>query len=309
VQPQLVESSDRASMTAQAAAAAREQLQTARGTIAARLKQRADIEQRLPPAPVRTGERARLVTHLEVTEAAAVTAEGLARALATQAPEDSDLARLAADRVAADRALQRYKGEVQELERAIERIEGELEEGLKTGGARKRKELEGELELAEAEVLRIEEDLAALRLLADELGRIEQEQRDKFLQPVTARLEPYLGSLFPSARIGFGSQFELTTLERSGAIEPIAKLSGGTQEQIAVLVRLAFARLMAEAGNAAPVILDDALVYSDDERIERLFSVLQEAGQCHQVIVLTCRSRTFARLGGAQLQLTPWKAA
>jgi uncharacterized protein YhaN len=91
-------------------------------------------------------------------------------------------------------------------------------------------------------------------------------------------------------------------LTRTGS-EDFDRLSGGTREQIAVLVRLAMAALLAERGRAAPVILDDALVYCDDERIEQMFIALNRAGQNQQVIVLTCRARAFQTLGGRPLRL------
>ena len=43
------------------------------------------------------------------------------------------------------------------------------------------------------------------------------------------------------------------------------------------------------------VVLDDALVYSDDDRFARVFSALREASTHHQVIILTCRA---AQAGG-----------
>ncbi len=73
-----------------------------------------------------------------------------------------------------------------------------------------------------------------------------------------------------------------------------------------MLVRLAFARLLADAGQPTPLILDDALVYSDDSRIEALFKALRHAAEAHQVIIFTCRSRTFEQLGGTRLSLGPW---
>jgi uncharacterized protein YhaN len=86
-------------------------------------------------------------------------------------------------------------------------------------------------------------------------------------------------------------------------------LSGGTREQIAVLARLAFARLLARHGRDLPVVLDDALVFSDDTRIERMFTALTMAGGETQILVLTCRERTFHRLGGTELRLVPWPAS
>ena len=72
-----------------------------------------------------------------------------------------------------------------------------------------------------------------------------------------------------------------------------------------MLVRLGFARLLSDRGRPLPLILDDALVYSDDERIERVFHALNEAACHHQVIALSCRVRSFHSLGGQQLRIEP----
>ena len=80
-------------------------------------------------------------------------------------------------------------------------------------------------------------------------------------------------------------------------------LSGGTQEQIAVLVRLAMGTMLAERGGNVPIILDDALVYCDDDRINLMFDALSRAGKHQQIIVLTCRLRSFASLGGHTLRV------
>ena len=77
----------------------------------------------------------------------------------------------------------------------------------------------------------------------------------------------------------------------------------GTQEQIAILVRLAFAEMLVEQGHPATVILDDALVFSDDDRMSRMFDILTLAARNVQVLVLTCREQLFETLGGRQLSL------
>ena len=85
--------------------------------------------------------------------------------------------------------------------------------------------------------------------------------------------------------------------------ENFERLSGGTQEQIAVLVRLAMGALLAERGGNVPIILDDALVCFDDERINMMFDALSRAAKHQQIIVLTCRLRSFAPLGGNTLRV------
>ena len=62
--------------------------------------------------------------------------------------------------------------------------------------------------------------------------------------------------------------------------------------------------MIAEKGHDVPIILDDALVFSDDARIEQMFDAINRAGRNQQVIVLTCRARSFASLGGNQLRIT-----
>ena len=79
------------------------------------------------------------------------------------------------------------------------------------------------------------------------------------------------------------------------------------REQLAILTRLAFARLLAKSGNPVPVILDDALVYSDDVRIERMFDALHRQANDLQILVFSCRQRAFERLGGNSLNMIEWK--
>jgi len=70
-----------------------------------------------------------------------------------------------------------------------------------------------------------------------------------------------------------------------------------------VLARLAFAEMLIDQGKPAMVILDDALAYSDPERMERMFDVLAQAAAKMQILILTCREDLFARLGGTEIKL------
>ena len=59
------------------------------------------------------------------------------------------------------------------------------------------------------------------------------------------------------------------------------------------------------AGTAAPVILDDAIVYTDDDRIERMFHALTRQAHDLQIIVFSCRQKAFRDLGGHGLDIVP----
>ncbi len=149
-------------------------------------------------------------------------------------------------------------------------------------------------------------EVAVLRELASTLEAARNEARDRYFEPVLAELRPLLRILWPDAELRFDGESLLpTALVRDGREEPLSILSGGTQEQIALLVRLAFARLLAAKGRHAPIIFDDALVYTDDDRIEKMFDALHAQAAGQQIIVLSCRQRAFRDLGGTTLHLAP----
>ena len=141
-------------------------------------------------------------------------------------------------------------------------------------------------------------DAQVLTLVLATLEAAERETKERYLEPVVRRVTPYLRGLFPGAEIRCDDALRITGLLRDGSgLQDFDRLSDGTQEQLAVLARLAFAELLIDQGKPAMVILDDALAYSDDERIERMFDILSQAAARTQILVLTCREDLFARLG------------
>lgn len=163
-----------------------------------------------------------------------------------------------------------------------------------------------ELVATNMRVAAFDADVRALRLLGDTVRSQQAEIREQYFAPVMRELQPLLGQVLTDSELVLGDGFVPSHLRRNGREEPCESLSGGTREQIAILTRLAFARMMARKGRAMPVILDDAIVYSDDERIERMFTALTMAARDVQMIVLTCRQRAFDGLGGNVLVAQPW---
>ena len=64
--------------------------------------------------------------------------------------------------------------------------------------------------------------------------------------------------------------------------------SDGTVDQLYLALRLAVAE---ELTPGAPLILDDALVRFDDDRLKEAMEVLKEAAENKQVILFTCQQR------------------
>ena len=56
-------------------------------------------------------------------------------------------------------------------------------------------------------------------------------------------------------------------------------------------------------GVAAPIILDDALVYSDNTRFSDTLLALSLAAKRHQIIILTCHEDRYLKLGAPTVHL------
>lgn len=194
-----------------------------------------------------------------------------------------------------DSERNRLHGETKYLIGQIEMFEGT---GIDEDIENKRRELE----TAQAQYKQMEQEVAILDLLIKTLGEAEDEAKEKFLSPVLTRIKPYLGMLFPGADLGMDENLEIVEIKRQYG-ESFDNLSIGTQEQIAVLVRLTFAAMLVEQGKPATVILDDALVFSDEGRMETMFDILSDISRTVQIIILTCRKSLFEGLGGNVLSL------
>lgn len=230
--------------------------------------------------------------------------------------QESTITDLQAQRT--DETLPQLEARVARLERAVQDRRdkrGNLKE--KIAGLRSHVEaLEGagldeaiqqkarELELLDEARRRSKREVQVLSLLLSTLHTAEQEAKERYLSPVLNRVRPYLQLLFPSAEITIDEDLRIIGVVReAGYEEAFHHLSMGTQEQIAVLVRLAFAEMLVEQSHPATVILDDALVFSDDRRMSRMFDILNLAARNVQVIIFTCREQLFEELGGRQLSL------
>ena len=205
-----------------------------------------------------------------------------------------------------DRALEDRRGKRANLKERIAGLKSHVEAAEGAGLDEAIEQKARELELTEEEKGRQDREVQVLSLLLSTLRGAEQEAKEQYLSPVLRRVQPYLQLLFPGAEIRIDENLHITGVVReAGYEEAFNHLSMGTQEQIAVLVRLAFAEMLVEQGYPATVILDDALVFSDDRRMGRIFDILNMAARNVQVIVFTCREQLFEGLGGRQLSLEP----
>ena len=84
-------------------------------------------------------------------------------------------------------------------------------------------------------------------------------------------------------------------VQRPAAI--ISELSVGAREQMGVVARLAYADLLKEANKPTLLILDDALVHTDEERLGQMKRVLYDAATRHQILILSYHPQAWRDLG------------
>jgi len=186
-------------------------------------------------------------------------------------------------------------------------LDGKLSSRTADGIEEQLTEVQGQLNAAGRKLDNVELQFRALTRLRDALGAAHGQMREAYFEPVNAELRPLLHRVLGGEALGFDEEsYAPNKLTREGREEDLDVLSGGTREQIAILTRLAFAKLLARRGAAPPVILDDALIFSDDDRIIEMFNVLEAQTAELQIIVFTCRQRAFAEMGGNRLRLTAW---
>lgn len=191
--------------------------------------------------------------------------------------------------------------EINKLERELARVDGAIETQSEAAVEEKLAETTDQLEKFVARSKRYEMQAKALKMLIEHLDNARKDAQETYFEPIRNTLRPLL------AQLHSGAEFELDPekmlvgkIIRNGVEDDVNVLSGGAYEQVMILTRLAFAKLFAKQGRHVPVILDDALVHTDDERISMMFNMLSQAASDQQIIVLSCRTRAFSDLGGTR---------
>ena len=142
----------------------------------------------------------------------------------------------------------------------------------------------------------------AARLLRDTFAKHRQQAHQHYI-------EPFKDSIDQLGRIVFGPTFaveldeDLRVVRRTlnGTMLDVDELSTGAREQLGVLSRLACATIVSPMDGGAPVMIDDALGWSDPQRLQGMGAAIAAASKHCQVIVLTCTPGRYAHVGSAQV--------
>ena len=175
---------------------------------------------------------------------------------------------------------------------------------------------EARLEIAGRRHAEIERRARAVRLLRERFEHRRDTLARHFAEPLRERIGVYLEALFgPGCRatvsVGGGRISDLAVARTSiGGINfEFGDLSGGTREQVATACRLAMAEILATdegADGCLPIVLDDAFVNADPERLRGVQRALDlGARRGLQIIVLSCNPSDYGLLGASVVRLAP----
>ncbi len=204
--------------------------------------------------------------------------------------------------------IERFQKSAEQLEKAFEERKTallRLEVELESAGAQGLEERQAALARDLAQAARRAEELRRRAAALDHLLKLLKDKRGaltrKLQAPLQKHLNHYLQLLFPQAHLEIDETLSPGPLTRSGPTGPESgafdTLSFGAREQMGVISRLAYADLLREAGRPTLIILDDALVHSDEERLALMKRVLFDAGTRHQILLFTCHPMNWRDVG------------
>jgi uncharacterized protein YhaN len=236
----------------------------------------------------------------EAAERAAARAAQLRDELAQCAPEEVDATLSEVTR--RERALQARHEETTEALR-------EVTAALKVYGTEGRQcqldSAHAERQHAESDYLRVHRRARAVELLRSVMSRHRAATRQRYVEPYRREVER-LGRLVfgESFEVEIDSDLRIHNRTLAGRTVPYESLSGGAKEQLGIVARLAGAALVAEE-DSVPVVIDDALGFTDPDRLTKMGTVFDVIGGDGQVIVLTCSPQRYASVPGAHhIELT-----
>lgn len=192
----------------------------------------------------------------------------------------------------------------QRLATDIARLEGTVESEGGKGLAEQAAFAAEEAAAARKHLERVVQEAETLKLLREALEGARVETSRTYVGPVARRAQRYIERVLPGCHLSFSDELALESIVRGGVAEGCVSLSRGTQEQLAVLTRLAFADMLLDQGRPVSLILDDPLAYSDDARMDTMVDIISEVAERMQVIVLTCRDRAFRHVQGQRIMLS-----
>jgi uncharacterized protein YhaN len=193
--------------------------------------------------------------------------------------------------------LRELERELEELDEACMRADGEIESlelGLHRYSDARAVEAAQDAQAHAAEVRRFAERYARVRLATILLERQVERYREQSQGPVLSRASELYTRLTLGRYVALRAGLEervLRSVRHDGAEIEVEGLSEGTRYQLYLALRLASLERHLAQHEPLPLILDDALIHFDEDRVQAGLSVLGELAQRMQILYFTHHAR------------------
>ena len=151
--------------------------------------------------------------------------------------------------------------------------------------------LRARLDTLNRRISRLEDTYYALEMAQEALREATTTLQRRFAPRISKRTQELFGKLTSGRyqRITLGEDLSLNACtQEEDTLRPAQARSDGTIDQLYLALRLAVAE---ELTPNAPLVLDDALVRFDDQRLKIALDILKESAESKQVILFTCQER------------------
>ena len=182
---------------------------------------------------------------------------------------------------------------------ALQQAEGALQQ---VGGHSVQEQLEQADEAVKAIDRRegeIEIEYGAWKLLLDTLRDAEDEDAvhlgKALVEPVSRRVSELTGGAY--GEVSIAPTLSTQNIEAAGSKRELSRLSVGTRDQLATVLRLTIAEKL-----GSTVVLDDQLVQSDASRMRWLYEFMLQCAKEFQILVLTCHPEQYDPADGYTLR-------
>jgi len=252
-------------------------------------------------------ERSRAEQPDQVLDQSARTAAATHRALSEQMSELT----VSLDAVNPDNAqdllenskavLARANNDFAEAQTSLAVVKDRLEQAQANGRFEEMEAAERKLEEAQAALEATRQRAQAAELLWTTLNRHRDAARAAYVRPLKEAIERLGTMVFGGEfEVAIGDDWSIDSRTLQGKTISFDALSVGAKEQLGILARLAAAQIVSTQGGV-PLIIDDALGFSDPSRLETMGAAIAAAGRDCQVIILTCTPGRFTHVGNAKV--------
>ena len=184
-----------------------------------------------------------------------------------------------------ERILSDVSAEIRQLHVRLGQCQGRME-ALGSGEA-----LRQQLAQVEGRICHLEKVYDAVVLAQQTLDKAKLELQRRFAPRISQRAQELFAQLTGGRyqQISLGEDLSVSTAaEGEDTLRGSLWRSDGTADQLYLALRLAVAE---ELTPEAPLVLDDAFVRFDEDRLRNSLNILNQTGERKQVILFTCQNR------------------